>query len=143
MWSYVCWSCCWDTSNKSCYSLWCSRKCTEREEGKIWKFIEEEVNQAEINGHGLIVQMDGNLHAGPELIKDDPNTQNKNEEESLCNCSQYSIYICEGLVTRKRKLTSKVAEAVLDFFLVNEKNCPFLKKMILHEKREYGLQNFS
>ena len=40
---------------------------------KFWEFIEQEVNQAELDEHGLIIQMDGNLHAGPELVKQDPN----------------------------------------------------------------------
>ena len=43
---------------------------------KIWTFIEEELKKADIEGHGVIVQMDGNLHAGKGLLKDDPNVQN-------------------------------------------------------------------
>ena len=94
--------------------------------------------------------MDGNLHAGPELIKDDPNPQNKNGKMFMDFLKRNpslivvnTLDICEGLVTRRREFTSKVEEAVLDFFLVNEKMRPFLKKMIIDEKREYGLQNFA
>ena len=45
---------------------------------KFWEFIEEEINNTELEGDGVIIQMDGNLHAGPELIKGDPNNQNQN-----------------------------------------------------------------
>ena len=43
---------------------------------KFWVFLEREINEAE--GEGIILQMDGNLHAGNTLIKDDPNPQNMN-----------------------------------------------------------------
>ena len=33
---------------------------------KFWEFLEDEANKAEMEDHGLIIQMDGNLHAGPE-----------------------------------------------------------------------------
>ena len=45
---------------------------------KFWEFIETEVAHAEVEGQGVIIQMDGNLHAGKDLIKDDPNQQNTN-----------------------------------------------------------------
>ena len=45
---------------------------------KFWDFLEKEADDAEIEGDGLIVQMDGNLHAGQDLIKNDPNPQNRN-----------------------------------------------------------------
>ena len=43
---------------------------------KFWEFMEKEVYDLE--GNVLIIQLDGNLHAGLDLIKDDPNKQNKN-----------------------------------------------------------------
>ena len=43
----------------------------------FWNFVENEIHEAELNDHGIILQMDGNLHAG-ELVKNDPNPQNKN-----------------------------------------------------------------
>ena len=45
---------------------------------KFWEFLEDEVNCAELEGDGLIIQMDGNLHAGSSLIQKDPNQQNNN-----------------------------------------------------------------
>ena len=44
---------------------------------EIWELLEEEKNHAELEGDGLVIQMDGIVHAGPALIKD-PNKQNGN-----------------------------------------------------------------
>ena len=95
----------------------------ERKE-KFWDFLDKEVNDAEIEGDGIIIQMDGNLHAGPELVKNDPNGQNRNGSmfcEFLARNPQLIVVntldICEGLITRKRELKNATEEAVLDFFL--------------------------
>ena len=45
---------------------------------KFWDFIEDEIGTAEREEQGLIIQMDGNLHAGNAINKDDPNPQNQN-----------------------------------------------------------------
>ena len=45
---------------------------------KFWNFLEEEATKAVFDGQGLIIQMDGNLHAGPKLVPKDPNLQNQN-----------------------------------------------------------------
>ena len=103
---------------------------------KFWEFLEEEVNSAELEGDGLVIQMDGNLHAGENFIKNDPNKQNgngrlfcefleRNPELIVVN----ALDICEGVITRKREFENKTEEAVLDFFLINDKMRPFLKKM--------------
>ena len=42
---------------------------------QFWEFIEQEINAAELQGEGVIIQMDGNLHAGEDFIKGDPNKQ--------------------------------------------------------------------
>ena len=54
-----------------------------------------------------------------------------------------TLDICEGLITRKRVLESKTEEAVLDFYIVNEKMRPYLKKMIIDEQRSFCLSNFA
>ena len=51
---------------------------TIEKKNKFWSFVENEIKEAEIKDHGIIFQMDGNLHAGPSLIKGDPNSQNRN-----------------------------------------------------------------
>ena len=51
---------------------------TKEKKEKFWEFLEEESIKAELENLGLIIQMDGNMHAGPKIIKDDPNPQNYN-----------------------------------------------------------------
>ena len=123
---------------------------TKERKEKFWDFIEEEISQAENENQGLIIQMDGNLHAGEKLIKNDPNPQNQNGKlffEVLQRNSGLVVVnsesICEGLITRKRQVESKTEKEVLDFFIVNEKLEPFLKRMVVDEQKEYGLQNFA
>ena len=83
----------------------------KEKKSKFWEFIEEEICQAENDNQGLIIQMDGNLHGGQELIKDDPNPQNQNgklfmellqRNPGLVVVNSESI--CEGLITRQRRV---------------------------------------
>ena len=117
---------------------------------RFWEFLEKEINDAEIEEEGLILQMDGNLHAGPDLLKKDPNKQNQNGRifmEFLDRNSQLTVVntlsMCEGLITRSRNVENKKEEAVLDFFVVNEKMLPFIKKMIVDENKLFGLINLA
>ena len=117
---------------------------------KFWEFLEDEANKAELEGLGLIIQMDGNLYAGPELIKNDPNPQNNNGKLFMEFLTRNPNLIvanilsnCQGLITRQRKLENRTEKAILDFFVMNEKLRPFLSKMYIDEDREYCLSNFS
>ena len=117
---------------------------------KFWKFLEEEANKAEEDGHGLIIQMDGNLHAGPELIKSDPNPQNNNGKlfMEFLKRNPYlvvanSLDSCKGMITRQRKVQDKTEKSVLDFLLMNDKLRIHFSKMLIDEEREYCLSNFS
>ena len=116
----------------------------------FWEFIEKEVSAAEFEEEGLIIQMDGNLHAGQKLIAKDPNKQNQNGKifmDFLERNSQLtvvnSLNICEGVITRRRTVEGKLEEAVLDFFVVNDKILPYVKKMTVDENKEFGLINFA
>ena len=44
----------------------------------FWSRLQTEVNEAIDNNIAVIVQMDGNLHAGEQVIKGDPNKMNAN-----------------------------------------------------------------
>ena len=99
---------------------------------------------------GLIIQMDGNLHGGPALIKDDPNTQNQNGKffKQFLDRNQMltvanNLNICEGIITRQRKLENRTEKAILDFCIVNEKLLPFLSKIFIDEDRNFCLSNFA
>ena len=117
---------------------------------KFWDFLEQEVNQAELEETGLIIQMDGNLHAGPGLIKNDPNPKNlngrifldflqRNQTLTVVN----ALKLCEGIITRMREFESRTEKAILDFFIVNEKMVPFINTMKVDEDRNYPLSNFA
>ena len=117
---------------------------------RFWNFIEEEYIKAELHSQGFVLQMDGNLHAGKELLKNDPNPQNKNGrifmdflERNPSLIVVNALNICEGLITRRRDVLNKTEQAVLDFFVVNERMRPFLKSMLIDEERKHSLYNFS
>ena len=101
----------------------------------FWNFIEKEVNEAELEGDGLVIQMDGNLHAGEEVMKNDPNVQNHNGKlfSQLLKRNPTLILvnaldICEGVITRSRKLENRTEKAILDFYIINDKMRPFISK---------------
>ena len=80
----------------------------------FWEYLEEEVNLAEMNEDGLVIQMDGNLHAGPEVVKNDPNIQKINGKLFLNFLKRNpslvvvnALSLCERLITRKRELEDK------------------------------------
>ena len=50
---------------------------------------------------------------------------------------------CSGVITRKRVFENKTEEAVLDFFMINDKLRPFFKKMKIDEERKFCLSNFA
>ena len=53
------------------------------------------------------------------------------------------MYVCQGIITRKRKVENKIEEAILDYFIINEKLRPFVKKMVVDEEREFTLINLA
>ena len=90
---------------------------------KFWNFLEEETSKAEFEGQGLIIQMDGNLHAGPKIVPKDPNCQNQNGklfgdfvERNPFLLIGNNLDVCTGDITRKRVLESRTEQAILDFF---------------------------
>ena len=90
--------------------------------------------------------MDGNLHGGPDLIKKDPNPQNKNGklfkqflERNPSLSVANNLNICKGIITRQRKVEGKIEMAILDFFIMNEKLRPFLAQVIIDEERNFSL----
>ena len=119
-----------------------------KKKNDFWSFVENEIHEAELDDHGILFQMDGNLHAGHNLVKGDPNPQNRNgklfmdfleRNNSLVvlNC----LDTCKGVITRKRVLESRIEEAVLDFCLINDKMRPFFKEMIIDEDSNFCLSN--
>ena len=102
---------------------------------KFWDFLENEIQEAEALDQGIIFQMDGNLHAGASLIKNDPNIQNRNGKMFMDFLSRNETLVvlntldkCTGLITRRRQVESRTEESVLDFCIINEKMQPFFKE---------------
>ena len=61
---------------------------------KFWDYLSTEVNNANTCGAGIIVQMDGNLWAGSDIVPGDPKPQNQNDlftPESKSQCVECII----------------------------------------------------
>ena len=117
---------------------------------KFWEFLEDEIVKADLENHGLIIQMDGNLHAGPNVVKNDPNSQNINGKLFMKFLERNpnlfvanNLNICQGTITRKRVLENRTEKAILDFFIMNEIMRPLLLEMVIDEERDFCLSNFS
>ena len=116
---------------------------------KFWKYIEDEYIDAVNNKEGFILQMDGNLWAGEQLIPGDPRKQNingqylqrfleKNKEVVLINGTK----LCKGIVTRLRDRSGIKEESVLDFVLVSDYIAREIIEMVIDDERIYPLTNY-
>ena len=97
----------------------------------------------------VVLQMDGNLHCGEEVIRGDPNVTNANGKlfRTFLNNNQSIALLnrsdkCEGKITRRRNKGKKVEEAILDFALVSEELLPFFEKMIIDEEKKFPLTSY-
>ena len=115
----------------------------------FWARIQSEVISATEAGSAVIIEMDGNLHCGDEIIRGDPNKINNNgkmfqtfiEENPnlfLLNSSEK----CDGLITRRRQKNDKLEQAILDFVLVSEELKPYFQQMKIDEERKFALTSF-
>ena len=84
---------------------------------------------------GLIIQMDGNLWAGPNLVPGDPNPENNNGKMFKAFLSKFphltvinSMDVCEGIITRQRITKTKNEQSVLDFFIMCDKMTGYIRK---------------
>ena len=117
---------------------------------KFWARLATEVEHAVENEKAVILQMDGNLWAGQEVVKNDPHRCNQNGQlfrDFLKMFPQLYVVnnldLCEGLITRRRQTVHKLEESVLDFFVVCEKIIPFVKRMVVDEDQKYVLSNYT
>ena len=77
---------------------------------KFWERLSLEVEEAQENDTAFILQMDGNLWAGKNIIKNDVHDQNHNGKMFQEFLTKHSHLIvvnnlpqCEGLITRRRQ----------------------------------------
>ena len=108
---------------------------TDERKMLLWEFLDIEINESQTMEQGLIIQLDANAHLGLDFIKGDPNPRNSNGtlmyeflERNPAITVVNSLKLCKGLITRRRETIKGVEEAVLDFFLVNEKNVAIFDK---------------
>jgi hypothetical protein len=134
---------------RCCAAYGCQENDPIERKENFWKYLDEEILYAEQSGAGFVLQFDGNLWAGSSLIPGDPRRQNRNGKmfaEFLDRHPQLSVVNalpqCEGLITRRRFCDDKVEESVLDFFVVCCKVLPFIKRMVIDEKKQYVLTNY-
>ena len=102
---------------------------------KFWSRLSAEVENAMDEDSAIIIQMDGNLWAGPEVVKNDPHQCNQNGQffrDFLSNfpqlCVVNNLDLCQGTITRRRTTVRKCEESILDFFVVCEKNLTVCRK---------------
>ena len=115
----------------------------------FWNKLSIEVEDALNNEAAFILQMDGNLWGGPEIIKNDPNPCNENGKLFKKFLHKHphlkvvnSLDLCEGVITRKRITKKRTEMSVLDFFVVCEQVLQFVNKMVVDEAKQYGLSNY-
>ena len=116
----------------------------------FWEKLTSEVENSTFAEAGFILQMDGNLKAGPQIIPNDPHSMNnngklfkqfldKNSHLTVVN----SLDICSGLITRRRQTIHKLEESVLDFFVVCDRVLSYVKKLTIDEERKFVLTNYN
>ena len=121
----------------------------QQRKDKFWDYLDREVKNATNNGSAFILQMDGNLWAGKNIIKNDPKPQNlngkyfakfldKNTHLSVVN----ALPICTGLITRRINNNSCIQESVLDFYVVCDKILPLVTSMTIDELGQNSLTKY-
>ena len=115
----------------------------------FWEHLDKEVGEASKDGAGFILQCDGNLWAGDQLIPGDPRPQNRNGKlfhEFLKRNPNLTVVNalpqCHGIVTRSRVKGGIKEESVLDFFIVCSLVLPFITKMVIDDRKSHVLTNY-
>ena len=117
---------------------------------KFWEYLNREVQNAQTEGAGIIIQMDGNLWAGDIINPGDPKPQNGNGkmfEEFLLKNNTISVVnaspLCEGKFTRIRNMKNGTQQKTcIDYFLVCDQIEPLVSKMTIDEGDEISLTRY-
>ena len=127
----------------------CQENSLVEKKHNFWSFIEEEVISSWNSGYGFILQCDGNLWAGPEIIPGDPRQQNNNGKlfkEFLSKNPKLTVVnglsLCEGVITRIRNKNGIEEKSVLDFFIVCSRVLPYVTKMVIDVDKKHILTNY-
>ena len=115
----------------------------------FWRYLNLETQKAATDGTGLIIQMDGNLWAGKEIIHSDPRNQNQNGkffETFLLQNPQLTVVnalpICKGSITHVCHTIERIEESILDFFIVCDVILSLVSNMKIDTQGEITLTRF-
>ena len=117
---------------------------------KFWARLSHEVQESLMNDNATIVQMDGNLWGGPEIINNDPNKINNNGKlfKDFIETNTHlkignNLDVCRGSITRHRKTIHKEEKSILDFFLFCDRIAPYVTDVLIDEDNLFTLSNYS
>ena len=134
---------------RCCTGYGCQEGELKEKKEAFWDYLDTEVIEAKKEGAGLIIQMDGNLWGGEEIVRNDPRPQNSNGlifknflERNPHLTVVNNLSQCEGLITRERICKSGTEKSILDFFIVCNLVLPFVKRMVIDEDKKYVLTNY-
>ena len=113
---------------------------------KFWEYINTEVANSKKDGASTIIQMDGNLRAGNQIISNDTKPRNQNgnrfEDFLLTNPNYLTVVnatnLCEGVFTRVRNLSKNI----IDFYVVCDQILTLVTKMKVDENGEYQISRY-
>ena len=121
---------------RCCTGYGCQEGELKEKKEAFWDYLDTDVIEAKKEGAGLIIQMDGNLWGGEEIVKNDPRPQNSNGlifknflEQNPHLTVVNNLSQCEGLITRERICKSGTEKNILDFFIVCNLVLPKTKSM--------------
>ena len=93
----------------------------------------------------MIIQMDGNLWSGRDIIPEDPKPQNQNGKrfaDFLLRNKHLSVVnetkLCEGKFTRVRNTT----KTITDFFIVCDQILPLFSRMTVDEEGQSQITRY-
>ena len=116
---------------------------------KFWKYLETEVENASNSGAAFVLQMDGNLWAGKDIIPGDPKEQNPNGKffKQFLDTNKHltvvnALPLCEGKFTRIKHTKNGTQETIIDFFVVCDKILPLVTKMKIDENGKNSLTRY-
>ena len=134
---------------RCCTGYGCQEGDLKEKKDDFWEYLDTEVLEAKKAASGLIIQMDGNLWAGKQVIRNDPRPQNNNGRrfKDFLDRNPHltvvnNLSICEGVITRKRIRNGKLEQSILDFFIVCNLVLPFVTRMVIDEERKHVLTNY-
>ena len=122
---------------RCCIAYGCQENDLVERKEAFWNYLDDDVLEADNSEAGFILQFDGNLWAGEDVILGDPRPQNRNGKlfQEFLNRHPHLTVVntlpqCKGLITRSRLCKGVLEESVLDFFVVCHRVLPFVTKMV-------------